>query len=261
MKHRLPLLSAAFVLVSAFALALAAPVQDGPINAMCPIMQDKKPKKGITVKYDGKVIGLCCSSCLGKWQKDPEKWAKNVPELKAKPKPGAPGQPAPDFTVEDTAAKAVKLADFKGRIAVFVWIDADDSVSKRLGKAGAFTRVPADLKAVKDDIAFVPVCSTSTVEAAKLTAWLAEQKYEGAALIDKDGTMGKAFGITNNTQTVVVDKDGVVRYSGAFDNDESGRKGASATSYAVEAAKALASGGKVETETTKPYGGTVKYKR
>ena len=52
---------------------------DKPINKFCPIQgegHDIDPE--VTVVYNGKTIGFCCSDCIAEFQKDPEKYMKNL---------------------------------------------------------------------------------------------------------------------------------------------------------------------------------------
>ncbi len=52
----------------------------------------------------------------------------------------------------------------------------------------------------------------------------------------------------------VIDRDGVLRYSGALDDDPRGTKGAEAIAYVRDAIDAVLAGKPVATPTTKPYG-------
>ncbi len=52
----------------------------------------------------------------------------------------------------------------------------------------------------------------------------------------------------------VFDRDGVMKYSGALDDDPRGVKGAEATAYVRDAIDAVLAGKPVATPTTKPYG-------
>lgn len=47
-------------------------------NAYCPVMGEEVDPEVQTVEYKGKVIGFCCKSCIKKFQKDPEKYLKNL---------------------------------------------------------------------------------------------------------------------------------------------------------------------------------------
>ncbi len=57
--------------------------EDKPINAKCPVA-NKDVKADCTTKYKDHVIAFCCGNCKGKFEKEPEKYVKNIPELKEK---------------------------------------------------------------------------------------------------------------------------------------------------------------------------------
>jgi hypothetical protein len=40
-----------------------------PVNQLCPIMGSPVAEDGGTVEFDGKLVGFCCPSCDGKWNK------------------------------------------------------------------------------------------------------------------------------------------------------------------------------------------------
>ena len=49
-----------------------------PVNKKCPVSGDPIDAKGKTVVYQGKTIGFCCEDCVEPFQKNPEKYAKNI---------------------------------------------------------------------------------------------------------------------------------------------------------------------------------------
>ncbi len=51
-----------------------------PWNKVCPVKGEEVDADAPTVEYNGKVIGFCCSGCDSKFQKDPEKYMKNLNE-------------------------------------------------------------------------------------------------------------------------------------------------------------------------------------
>ena len=57
----------------------------GTVNAMawnkvCPVKGEEIDADAPTVEYNGKTIGFCCPGCDSKFQKDPEKYLKNLNE-------------------------------------------------------------------------------------------------------------------------------------------------------------------------------------
>ena len=49
-------------------------------NKVCPVKGEELDADAPTVEYNGKVIGFCCPGCDSKFQKDPEKYMKNLNE-------------------------------------------------------------------------------------------------------------------------------------------------------------------------------------
>jgi len=49
-------------------------------NKVCPVMGNKVDVYGPTVEYNGKLYGFCCPGCDAKFEKNPEKYSKNLSE-------------------------------------------------------------------------------------------------------------------------------------------------------------------------------------
>ncbi|HEX8525156.1 MAG TPA: YHS domain-containing protein [Tepidisphaeraceae bacterium] len=48
------------------------------VNKKCPIGGEDIDPKGKTVTYKGKTIGFCCDDCVKDFEKDPEKYVKDL---------------------------------------------------------------------------------------------------------------------------------------------------------------------------------------
>ena len=68
----------AILLLCLFA-AILVPVHAVPINVQCPVTPEEEVVEGIVAVYKGKEIGLCCKSCLRKFNADPEAYVANLP--------------------------------------------------------------------------------------------------------------------------------------------------------------------------------------
>jgi len=84
MKHYVRSLTAAGLLC--LGLIAAAPssgpstqesADKTPVNKKCPITSEDVDKK-VTTDYKGKTIGFCCDDCIAKFNKDPEKYMKDL---------------------------------------------------------------------------------------------------------------------------------------------------------------------------------------
>ena len=72
--------------------------------------------------------------------------------------------------------------------------------------------------------------------------------------VDPGAKVADMLGGQTTPHCFVIDKDGVLRYAGALDDDPRGTKGPNATSYVRSAVDAVLAGQPVATPTTKPYG-------
>jgi thiol-disulfide isomerase/thioredoxin len=85
------------------------------------------------------------------------------------------------------------------------------------------------------------------------------QHVEQAALnflvtVDPGNKITDMLGGQSTPHCFVIDKNGVLRYSGALDDDPRGAKGNHAKAYVRDAIQALLAGQPVPVATTKPYG-------
>ena len=74
----------------------------------------------------------------------------------------AVGDPAPDFTLTDTAGNQVSLSDFKGKIVVLEWLNPDCPFVQRHYKAGTMKKLAAE----HADVVWLTINSTHYMDAA-----------------------------------------------------------------------------------------------
>lgn len=171
------------------------------------------------------------------------------------------GKPAPDFTLKDVDGKEHKLSDLKGKNVVLQWINPTCPVCVRVSSSGLVEQMRKDLKALDEDVVHLAINSTSGMTAEDSVKYLKKHKLdELVALDDSAGTVGKMYGAKTTPSLIVIDAKGVLRYSGAFDDDPSGRK-SERVNYAVNALRQILAGETVTPEKTRSYGCGVKYKR
>lgn len=77
---------------------------------------------------------------------------------------------------------------------------------------------------------------------------------EHTILADHGNRVSGMFQARTTPHCYVIDGKGVVRYSGALDDDPRGKKGEEATNYLVQSATAILAGEKLPVTETKPYG-------
>ncbi|BAM04215.1 thioredoxin family protein [Phycisphaera mikurensis] len=170
------------------------------------------------------------------------------------------GQPAPAFTAMDQHGNPVSLADFKGDVTVVEFFNDQCPFVAKFYEPGVMQQMAADYAA--KGVQWVAIDSshfTSVEENASIAeAW----GIDRAILDDSAGDIGHAYGAKTTPHMYVIDAEGVLRYAGAIDSvrstDSDDIEGA--TNHVAEALDAILAGEEVQTETTKPYGCSVKYK-
>jgi peroxiredoxin len=170
------------------------------------------------------------------------------------------GEPAPNFTLADADGKEHSLSDFKGKIVVLQWINPKCPVCVRCASTGIVQDMHEDVKGLDDDVVFLAINSTHWMTVKDSAAYLKEKKLDMPGLDDQDGKVGRLYGAKTTPHMYVIDQKGILRYSGAIDNDRRGNKD-DAMNYVVNAVSQIVAGETVSPDRTQPYGCSVKYKK
>ena len=177
----------------------------------------------------------------------------------------AVGQPAPAFTLMDTAGRRVSLSDFKGRHVVLEWINPGCPFVQKHYQA---QNMQATQKRAADrGVAWLAINSTATqardyLAPEAMAAWMNSQKAQATAtLMDADGKVGRAYDARTTPHMYLIDPQGRLIYAGAIDSKPTANPADIATAVNhvdVALAEALA-GRPVSVPVTRAYGCTVKY--
>lgn len=177
-----------------------------------------------------------------------------------------PGEPAPSFTLRDTAGRSVSLADFKGRTVVLEWTNPNCPFVQKHYRSGNLPGLQAKYRA---DVAWIAINSTHPqhvdyLEPDALAAKLVEgwKAAPTAVLMDPEGTVGRAYGARTTPQMWVIDGTGVVRFAGGIDDRRSADPAdiAVAKNFVSAALDDLKGGRPVAVASAPPYGCSVKYR-
>lgn len=175
------------------------------------------------------------------------------------------GQPAPNFSVTDTAGKTVSLADYRGKTVVLEWVNPGcPYVRKHYGAANmqATQQAAVDRGVVWLAVASTAPDATDYLQPAAMAAWMKAQKAAATAtLMDEAGRLGRAYGARTTPHMYVIDAKGTLVYAGAIDNRPTARASdiAGATNHVNQALAEVLAGKPVSVAATQPYGCTVKY--
>ncbi len=177
----------------------------------------------------------------------------------------APGAAAPDFTVADTAGKPVKLADYRGKFVVLEWTNPECPFVRKHYGSQNMQGLQKEWGA--KDVVWLTINSTNASHSEyktpdEMASWMrAQGAAPKATLIDGTSATARAYGAKNTPHMFVIDPAGKLVYDGAIDDKRSTDPAdvKIAHNY-VRAALTEATAGKpVTTESTTPYGCTMKY--
>lgn len=141
----------------------------------------------------------------GVFKFEPPADAKKVQQFGEGAQSGLEGKPAPDFTLNTLDGKTVKLSDLKGKVVMLdfwaTWcgpcrmaMPIIDKVAKQFAEQGV-QLYAVNLRESPDQI----------------KAFLKEQNLSVNVLLDSDGKVGNDYRANAIPQTVIIDRDGVVR--------------------------------------------------
>jgi peroxiredoxin len=175
------------------------------------------------------------------------------------------GQPAPAFTITDTAGKTVNLSDFKGKTVVLEWVNPDCPFVQKHYSSANMQGTQKD--ASSKNVVWLAVNSTARDHQdfktpAAMAQWMQTQKASATTtLMDPDGKVGKAYGARTTPHMYVVDPAGTLVYAGGIDSKPSANPAdiPGATNYVKAALAEMAAGKPISNANTKPYGCSVKY--
>ena len=187
--------------------------------------------------------------------KPPEKKTEPPKKEEKKPEPKkvfAIGQEVdPTLSMTDVAGKAINFKDLRGKIVVVhFWSMASPGYDKRLAA------MAADYE--KKGVTFIAIDpdATDAADTKKLQEYMTKNGITFPVVLDKGGALAERFAASNTAHAFVIDSKGVLRYSGAIDDDPKGEKADKATPHLKNALDAVIAGKDVANSKTEPVGGT-----
>jgi len=176
-----------------------------------------------------------------------------------------PGQPAPDFTLTDTAGKPVKLSEQKGKYVVLEWTNPECPYVQKHYNSHNMPNLQKEYGGRQ--VVWLSINSTreghSEFKTPKeMDAWMKQKGgTPSSTLLDRDSKVGKAYDARNTPHMYVINPQGTLIYAGAIDDKRSTNVEdvKSAKNYVRVALEESMSGKPVSHASTSPYGCTVKY--
>lgn len=175
------------------------------------------------------------------------------------------GQTAPDFTLNDTQGKPVKLSSFKGKPVVLEWNNPGCPFVRKHynGNMQALQKAFTTQGVVWLAINSTEEDSVDHMGAEQLARWMADKGASPTAtLLDPEGRVGRAYGARVTPHMYIVNAQGALAYAGGIDSIPSARMAdiEKATNYVRQGLDELLAGKPLSTPTSQPYGCSIKYK-
>ncbi len=172
---------------------------------------------------------------------------------------------APAFTLTDSKGNTHSLSDFAGKTVVLEWINYGCPFVKKHYDSDNMQNLQK--KYAKKGVIWLAICSSAEGKQGYMKPDDINQKSKDmnaeytAYLIDAYGKVGKMYGAMVTPHIFIIDNSGNLVYAGGIDDKPSTDKSdiEGATNYADKALKEILSGKNVSTQTSKPYGCSVKY--
>ena len=115
------------------------------------------------------------------------------------------GKAAPDFTLQDLSGRSRRLSDYRGKVVmVNFWATWCPPCRSELGSMQKLFAAPPG----PDFRMLTVLVNDSPANAATMAR---RKGYTFPILIDMEGTVGQAFGITGVPETFIIDRKGVLR--------------------------------------------------
>jgi peroxiredoxin len=142
------------------------------------------------------------------------------------------GAPAPNFTLTDLKGERHTLIDYRDKIVVLMFWSAECPWSAKADRA--LDRMQAEWE---EDIVTLAVASNANESREEIKEAARERGVE-TVLLDPGAETAKAYGATITPEVFVIDRDGRLRYQGAF-NDATFRQPEPTCNYLWQALEAL----------------------
>lgn len=173
------------------------------------------------------------------------------------------GNKAPDFTLTDANGNQHTLSDYAGKVVVLEWINYDcPYVKKHYQESGLMPQRQAKWR--EQGVVWLTICSSAAGKQGNFTGDTLMERIEmeggnaDSYLIDDTSSVGRDYHAATTPHMFVINKAGVVQYTGAIDDWRETKDVTTATCYVDQALMAIMAGEPVRVPETKPYGcGTV----
>jgi peroxiredoxin len=167
------------------------------------------------------------------------------------------------ISLNDAAGKAHTFKDYRGKIVVIDFWSMDaasEAYSKRMaGMADELGKKGVAFLAI--DPSQADLTGSDADAGKKIEEYAQKNGITFPVLLDKGGVVARKLGAKTMPEVLVLDAKGIVRYSGAIDDDPKGEKADKATHHLRSALEAVLAGKEVANATTAPTGTPIQHEK
>ena len=185
--------------------------------------------------------------------------------LMAQAQEASVNEQAPDFTLTAADGETHSLSDFEGTYVVLEWLNYGCPFVQKHYKSGNMQKLQETY--TEKDVVWLSIVSSAEGKQGYYPPQQMikqKEKHDGemtAILMDTSGEVGKTYGAQVTPHMYVINPAGELIYKGGIDDkpttDTADIEGA--TNYVKMALDQAMNGEKVEVQTARPYGCSVKY--
>jgi peroxiredoxin len=157
-----------------------------------------------------------------------------------------------NFALDDLKGIKHNLHDYQGKIVVLNFWSAECPWIKRFDEM-----VLPMLERWNGEVVLLQIASNANESLEDINK-IAEERGIGTVLLDRHQNVAHMFGAVTTPHIYVIDREGILRYQGAFD-DVKFRKPDPTVNYLELAVEALLAGDLPEPDAVDPFGCTVVY--
>ncbi len=172
------------------------------------------------------------------------------------------GKAAPQFTLLDTTGQERSLADYKGKVVVLEWINPNCPFVRRCYESKAIQNAFLKARQTSKGLVWLAINTTPNTSADENNNWIRKYGLKYPILLDPKGEVGRLYDAKTTPHMFVIDREGVLRYYGAIDNNKLFDKSRDKVfNYVTNAITQIAAQETVSPDYVKSYGCTVRYKK
>ena len=169
---------------------------------------------------------------------------------------------APQFTLLDTTGQERSLADYKGKVVLLEWINPKCPFVQNCYKSKAIQEAFLKASQTSKGLVWLAINTTPNTSAEENNNWIRKHGLKYPILLDSKGEVARLYNAKTTPHMFVIDREGVLRYHGAIDNNKLSDKSRDEVfNYVTNAITQMAAQETVSPDYVKSYGCSVRYKK